>query len=157
MLTRRGLAFRRGWDVVRDRLRSLFGRRTAPVVESAPSGPPKRAVIFTRYRGPEVEAGVDEPSVQGQRCRALAARRGYVVVDVFHDAVADPDQPRGELRRLRAALWRGGFDVVLATRADRLYFDLDRLVRFSREAASFGVGLELVDEPRLLERLADRE
>ena len=141
---------------MRDRLRSLFGRRPASAVELALGGPPKRAVIFTRYRGPEVDAGVDEAAAQEQRCRAFAARRGYEVVDVFHDEAAEPDQPRGELQRMRAALWRGAFDVVLATRADRLYFDLDRLVRFSREAASLGVGLELVNEPQLLQRLADR-
>ena len=111
---------------------------------------PERAAIYTWFRGEQHPDPEDDLDSQEERCRAYALAQGYRVVDVFRETASEPGDERPELKRLRTLLWRRGLDVIIATRPDRVYVDLNRLTRLSNEALLMGVRLEFLEQPFIL-------
>lgn len=104
-----------------------------------------RAVIYARLVYDENGEVTSTVADQEAHCRSHALKRGYQVVDAFLETSEDPEESRPELRRLRAAVWRREVDVIVASAPERLFFDVNRLIRFAREAYALDVHLEFVD------------
>lgn len=112
-----------------------------------------RAAIYTWFRGEAQDDPTEDNAAQEERCRAYAAAEGYTVVDVYRETARLPTDDRPELKRLRTAIWLSRVDVVIATRPDRFYLDLDRLQRLASDARLRGVRLEFLEAPVILEGL----
>lgn len=106
----------------------------------------RRAAIYVRVSAADDEKvlGIEQ---QEANCRAHVRDMGYEVVDVFADRDLVEGDERPELKRMRSALWRRNFDIVIATRPDRLFRDTNRLVRMTREVESMGARIEFADLP----------
>jgi hypothetical protein len=131
---------------LRASLGRLFGGRTAPEpYESGLRGPSVRAAIYGRDVFDGEGELVRSAAEQADACRAFAAQRGYTIVGSFLDTSTDPEQSRPQLQRLRAAIWRHNVDVVISTNPEQLYIDVNRLVRFAREAYALNVSVEFTD------------
>ncbi len=79
----------------------------------------KRAVIYVRVstdkQGDNYSLGTQE-----EACRSYAAEQGYIVLSVFREThTATELYERPELSRLREAMGRGEFDVLLCYDPDR--------------------------------------
>lgn len=110
----------------------------------------ERAAIYAWYRGPQHPDPEDDLDAQEERCRAFAEVQGYRVVAVFRETASEPGDERPELKRLRSLVWRRGLDVIVATRPDRIYVDLNRLTRLVNEARLMGVRMEFLEQPFIL-------
>ena len=100
-----------------------------------------RAAIYARYSSDLQRAA--SIADQERLCRALAARRGDVVVDAYADAALSGAHAhnRPGLQRLLADAKAGRFDVVLAEALDRLSRDLEDIAGIAKRLAHAGVAL----------------
>lgn len=98
-------------------------------------------------RDPSAEESND---VQVERCRAYAEAMGYDIAAVYRETASKPTDDRPELMRLRSAIWSRKIDVVVATHPNRVYVDIDRLVRLASEARSLGIRFEFLEMPFVL-------
>ena len=106
---------------------------------------PIRAGIYTRIELNAKGEIVNDPAKQENSCRRHAQKQGYLITQVYRDDAIGVEAERTELRSLRSAIWKRNFDVVLATKPDRLYADANRLARFVKEADLMSVRLEFVE------------
>lgn len=136
---------------LRDSLRRLFspgedepqsgGGPDLPLARQAGS----RAVIYARDKFDKDGEVVSSVAEQEKECVSYASSRGYTVVDRFLEPPTGPEDTRAELQRLRAKIWRRDIDVVIASEPERLFTDVNRLIRFARETYSLDVQLEFAD------------
>lgn len=123
-----------------------------------PSGPPLRVAVYARDERNQEGKLVSAAGAQETECRAYAARRHWQVVATFTDRAAEGEEvSRDGLRQLRAAVWRRRFDAVLVSDPRRLYYDVERLARFAREARLLGTELVFVHTPRGLDLYGEDE
>jgi site-specific DNA recombinase len=109
-----------------------------------------RAVVYCRVSDPGAidDYGMD---AQEQECRSYAARQGWRIVSAhreFHTGTELFERP--ELTKIREAMRRGAFDVLLVDRLDRLSRDADHHGFLRTEAKHAGVTLasatEMIDD-----------
>ncbi|MDI3338961.1 MAG: recombinase family protein [Sphaerobacter sp.] len=112
---------------------------------------PERAAIYAWFRGEQHPDPADDLDAQEERCRSYAAAQGYQVVDVFRETASEVGEDRPELKRLRTLVWQRGVDVILATRPDRVYVDLNRLTRLVNEVRLMGARLEFLEQPFIIQ------
>jgi DNA invertase Pin-like site-specific DNA recombinase len=108
---------------------------------------PIHAAIYTRNEFNDKGEVITDVAKQEESCRKYAQKHGYLITRVYQEANLGQDEERTELRSLRSAICRRGFDVLLATKPDRLYFDTNRLAKFAKEADLMSVRLEFVEAP----------
>ena len=144
------MGLRRFWDRV-------AGGEPAP----EPAGPPLRVAVYARDELDKDGKVTSAASAQEAECRAFAEKQRWEVVASFSDHAVVADEgteiSRDGLRDLRAAVWRRSFDAVLASRPERLYYDVERLVRFARESRLLGTELVFVHTPRGLDLHREEE
>ena len=104
-----------------------------------------RAFIYTRPRRNKKGEVVDDNAQQVTRCQDYARENGYQVAQILQEDDHGPEGERPELKSLRAAIWLGKLDVLIAPRPETLYQDTNRLVRLAKEMSMYGAQLEFVD------------
>lgn len=104
-----------------------------------------RAVIYTRPERNKKGELIDDNETQAQRCQDYAREHGYRVGLVLQEDERGPEDERPELKRLRAAIWRGQIDILIAAKPETLYRDTNRLVRLAKELSMIDARLEFVD------------
>lgn len=114
-----------------------------------PTATPKVAV-YCRVSTDEQAASGLGLEAQEERCRALAASRGWEVGAVYTDAgvsgTVDP-KARPAASRLLAAVEAGEVSAVLVLRLDRVARRAETIHRTLRELQEAGAGLVSVSEP----------
>jgi DNA invertase Pin-like site-specific DNA recombinase len=104
-----------------------------------------RAIIYTRPERNKKGELIDDNDTQAQRCQDYARENGYRVSLVLQEDEHGPEEERPELKRLRAAIWRGQVDVLIAPKPETLYRETNRLVRLAKELSMTNARLEFVD------------
>jgi DNA invertase Pin-like site-specific DNA recombinase len=111
-----------------------------------PEDRPLRAAIYRRVSTLEQEEeghSLDEQLVRAKRC---IENNGWVLVEVFTDVYSGKSGKRKALRRLEKAVLAGEVDVVIIDRIDRLYRNLQGLLRIVKLFTEQGVNLVSVSE-----------
>jgi site-specific DNA recombinase len=103
----------------------------------------RRAAIYCRISQDRIGAGLGVDR-QEQDCRALAAARGWTVVEVYvdNDTSAYSRRARPGYERMLAAIDAGRIDAVLAWHADRLHrspVELERYIDATQHAPTHTV------------------
>ncbi|MDP9369421.1 MAG: recombinase family protein [Chloroflexota bacterium] len=114
--------------------------------QTCPSAHPTRVAIYCRVSsaGQEDNSSLD---TQEAACRACAAERGWVVVDVYREVHTGAELfERPRLTALREAMRRGEFDVLLVHALDRLSRKQTHQGLILSEAEHAGVKWESVTE-----------
>jgi DNA invertase Pin-like site-specific DNA recombinase len=116
-----------------------------------------RAIIYVRvssYNGPtdsdDRRAATASPEIQAERCRAMAAAKGWTVVDVVYDLDVSGSRKGDRLNRpglveCRNAVRDGRADVILSLRLDRLARNARDLLELAEEVEDNGGGLTVVE------------
>jgi DNA invertase Pin-like site-specific DNA recombinase len=119
---------------------------SAPVPTTIPTVPVcKRAALYvrvsttTRSRHGDALAFDQDPSVQEQPLRQLAAQRGWSVTQVYSDRASGAKERRPGLDALLADARRGLFDVALVFRFDRFARSTKQLVLALEEFRALGI------------------
>jgi len=103
----------------------------------------KRAALYAR-----VSTADQEPGNQVDELREYAARRGWVVHDVYVDrGVSGAKDRRPQLDALLEDARRRRIDVVLVWALDRLGRSLPHLVRTAEQLEAWGVDLVALTQP----------
>lgn len=98
-----------------------------------------KAAIYVR-----VSTGMQDEGLQRDELTAFATRRGYAVVAEFRDVASGARDERPGLEAMRSAARRGGFEVVLVWKLDRLGRSLKHLLGLLDELSREGVRLAVL-------------
>src|SRR5262245_35353029 len=115
----------------------------------------KRACLYvrvstaTKSRHGDTLASDQDPAVQEQPLRDLAAQRGWDVVKVYSDRASGAKERRPGLDALRADARRGKFDVIVVWRFDRFARSVRQLVLALEEFQ--GLGIDFVSHQEALD------
>jgi len=77
----------------------------------------------------------------------FSTARGYIVYDKYADVVSGKNKNRPELDRMTADAKARKFDRILAVKIDRLGRSVIHLNEFFADMESYGVGIEMTDQP----------
>lgn len=111
------------------------------------AGTAKRCVIYCRVSTNTQEEDGSSLVTQGDRCRAYAAERGYVIVAVYAEVWSGYQyRERPQLAALREVVRQGGADVVIAYAADRISRNQTHMGVLLDEWTTARAALELVSE-----------
>jgi site-specific DNA recombinase len=94
-----------------------------------PQDRPLRAVIYRRVSTFEQEEEGHSLDEQLERAKRYIKNQGWVLVEVYTDVYSGKSNKRKALRRLEKAVLAGEVDVVVIDRIDRLYRNLEGLLR----------------------------
>lgn len=94
-----------------------------------PQDRPLRAVIYRRVSTFEQEDEGHSLDEQLERAKRYIKNQGWVLVEVYTDVYSGKSGKRQALRRLEKAVLAGEVDVVVIDRIDRLYRNLEGLLR----------------------------
>ncbi|MBB3900492.1 recombinase family protein [Roseococcus suduntuyensis] len=117
---------------------------------SPPLALPLRAAIYARFSSDsQRDASIDD---QVRVCRALAAREGFEVGEVYADyALSGASAARPRFQQLLADARAGRVQVVLAEGLDRLSRDQEHIAGFHKQMNFMGVRVLTVAEGEISE------
>lgn len=108
---------------------------------SVKSTPPK-AVIYTRVSTESQDATLQEPL-----CRRFCEENGWAVVQVYSDSASGKNGNRPGWRALMQDASQHKFDIVVATKIDRIMRSVATLDTEINRLMSYGVELRCVSQP----------
>lgn len=108
-----------------------------------------RVSTTTKSQHGEALAFDQDPAVQEQPLRELAAQRGWTVAQVYSDRASGAKERRPGLDALMADARRGAFDVMVVWRFDRFARSVRQLVLALEEFQ--GLGIDFVSHQEALD------
>jgi DNA invertase Pin-like site-specific DNA recombinase len=84
---------------------------------------------------------------QLMRLRQVAAARDYVIIGEYLDVASGADPKRPQLAAMLNAAKKGQVDRIIALRLDRLARSVINLAELVGDLDTWGVGLEIIDQP----------